>query len=387
MKGKPKLKQVATWMVGAVLSAPLLANVPVSGLTEIQELADAGRTSEAMRKVDGLLAKNPDDPQLRFQKGVLLVDQKRTAEAIALFERMSRDFPTLPEPLNNLAVLYAEQGQIDKARAALESAVRSRPSYNTAYDNLSSLNVRLASRAYARALQIDDSAGTPKLALLKSLNGSRQQDNRAVVVASAAPAAAPPAAMVPVAAPPAPAPAVQAPAPKPAPAPAPAPVPAPAPAPAPTPVEAPAPPPRPAAAELPNDSGPSGSKVRPATASAAQQKSADEAREVQTAIKTWASAWERKDMNGYIAAYVPGFSGNDGSASRWQEGRRARIVNKTRISIEITGVTVEMQGDDVARASFRQEYSADQLNASTRKVLEFVKRNGQWLIRKESVGS
>ena len=136
------------------------ANVPPPGFDEVQELAKAGRSAEALRKLDALITRHPQDPQLRFQKGVLLVDQKRTAEAIALFERMGREYPTLPEPLNNLAVLYAEQGQIEKARAALESAVRSRPSYDTAYQNLASVNVRMASRAYARALQIDDSTGT-----------------------------------------------------------------------------------------------------------------------------------------------------------------------------------------------------------------------------------
>ena len=89
---------------------------------------------------------------------------------------------------------------MEKARAALETAMRSRPSYNTAYENLSSLNVRLASRAYARALQIDDSAGAPKLSLLKSLGGSAPG---AVTVASTVvPAPAPGAPLIAAAPPP-----------------------------------------------------------------------------------------------------------------------------------------------------------------------------------------
>ncbi len=201
MRRPSNLRQLSAVLAGLALVSPLLANVPSPALGEIQDLVSSGRSAEALRKIDGLIARNPEDPQLRFQKGILLVDQKRTAEAIALFERMSRDFPTLPEPMNNLAVLYAEQGQIDKARAALESAVRSRPSYNTAYENLSSLNVRLASRAYARALQIDDSAGTPKLSLLKTLAGSRQDATPVVVAAAPPPPPPAPLTMPPVAAP------------------------------------------------------------------------------------------------------------------------------------------------------------------------------------------
>ncbi len=372
MKRTPNLARLAALVAGLAVASPLYANLPSAGLNEIQDLVNAGRSAEALRKVESLLARTPDDPQLRFQRGVLLVDQKRTAEAIALFERMSRDFPTLPEPMNNLAVLYAEQGQIDKARAALESAVRSRPSYNTAYENLSSLNVRLASRAYARALQIDDSAGTPKLSMLKTLAGSRQ-DAPPVVMVAAAPAPAP---VVP-----APAPPLAAPPPPPVVAPVAPPVAPPPPAPAP--LEQPVP--GRSVPESPNDGN--GSKVRPATANASQRRSSDDAKDVQAAVKAWASAWERKDMNAYIASYVPGFSGGDGSSSRWQDGRRARIVNKTRISVELSGVTVELVGDDAAKVNFRQDYSADQLNVTGRKELEMVKRNGNWLIRKESVGS
>lgn len=361
--------------LAALCATPALANVPDAGLAEVQELVKAGRGADALRRLEALIAKNPDDPQLRFQKGIVLVDQRRSAEAISVFERMSRDFPTLPEPLNNLAVLYAEQGQIEKARAALEAAVRSRPSYDTAYENLSSVNVRLASRAYARALQIDDSGGAPKLALLKSLAGSRADAVPVVVATTSPPAPASPAS----AAAPGSASSSTASAPQ---AVAAAPV---------------APPPRPeppSRPDTPSKSAPPdgtavaiASKSMPSTSNGSQRHGNDEARDVQAAVAAWATAWERKDMNAYVGAYVPGYKGSDSSASRWQDGRRQRIVGKTRISLELSGVTVELLPGDVAKVSFRQDYSADQFTASTRKVLELVKRNGRWLINKESVGS
>lgn len=344
---------------GLFTAAFAQAPVPPAGLDEVQELARNGRSAEAMRRLDALIAKAPQDPQLRFQKGLLLVEQKRSGEAIAVFERLSRDHPTLPEPLNNLAVLYAEQGQIEKARSALEAAVRSRPSYDTAYQNLTSVNVRMASRAYAKALQIDDSAGTPRLALLKSLNGSHQDGVWTMAAAPAAPGTP----NLPTVTPPTPAP-------------APPPVDPPAPAPRPTPAEPPAAPPSSPAAD-PN----------PATANASQRRNAEDAREVQAAVRAWATAWERKDMSAYIDSYVPGFKGGESSASAWQSNRRQRIVGKSRISVELSGLTVEMLPNGSARASFRQDYAADELRVSSRKQLELVKRDGRWLIRRESVGS
>ena len=362
----PQLQGLAVALAACLLApGATLANVPTPGLAEVQELAKAGRGAEALRKLDALITKHPQDPHLRFQKGVLLVDQKRSAEAIALFERMSREYPTLPEPLNNLAVLYAEQGQIEKARTALESAVRSRPSYDTAYQNLASVNVRMASRAYARALQIDDSSGTPKLALLKSLTGS-QQDGPVTVAAAPAPS---PSTATP---PPAPADGPATPSRPPAPAPAPASAP-------------PADPPRPEPADPANANG--GTPTNPATATAGQRRTTDDAREVQAAVRAWANAWERKDMGGYVGAYAPGFKGTEGSASAWQASRRQRIVGKSRISVELSGITVELLANNTARASFRQDYAADQLKVSSQKSLELVKRDGKWLIRKESVGS
>lgn len=371
------LQSLAAAMAACLIApAPAQANLPSPGLAEVQELAKAGRGAEALRKVDALIAKHPQDPHLRFQKGVLLVEQKRTAEAIALFERMSREYPTLPEPLNNLAVLYAEQGQIEKARAALESAVRSRPSYDTAYQNLSSVNVRMASRAYARALQIDDSAGAPKLALLGSLNGS-QQDGPVTVAALTPPA------------PPAPPPASTAPTATPTPPSSASVVSSPATVPVPT--KLPAPASAPAEASVKNDAGDpiTGSAVtraNPATVNTAQRQTADTAREINAAVRAWANAWQHKDLNTYFGAYVPGYRGTDGNATAWQAGRRLRILSKSRISVELSGVTVEQMPNNAAKVSFRQDYLADQLKASGQKVLEMVKRDGKWFIRKESVG-
>lgn len=308
-------------------------------MAEVQDLIKSGRSADALRMLDTLIAQRPGDAQLRFQKGVLLVDQKRSPEAINIFQKLGQDFPALPEPFNNLAVIYVEQGQLDKARAALESAIRSRPNYGTAFQNLGDVYTRMASRAYARALQIEDPEAAPKLALIRDLYDMPQ--GAPVPLASAS---------------------------------------APAPRPSPS---------APAAASAPavaSTAPPVTAAVAPAAAPPAASRANEEARAVGSALREWASAWSRKDLNAYFGAYVNGFKGSDSSASEWQSSRRERISGKRHISVEISALKIDVS-NDTAKASFRQAYVADLLRVSSQKTLELEKHNGKWLIRKESTGS
>jgi tetratricopeptide (TPR) repeat protein len=162
-------------------------------VSEVNQLVKAGQITEAATRLDQFLAAKPKDPQLRFLKGVLLADGKHTADAIAVFTLLSEDYPELPEPYNNLAVLYAAQGRYDKARLALEAAVRGNPGYATAYENLGDVYARLAAQAYSRALALDDNnaALPPKLALLRTLFKDTPAETAALPAAHAASAVRP----------------------------------------------------------------------------------------------------------------------------------------------------------------------------------------------------
>jgi Flp pilus assembly protein TadD len=139
--------------------------------TEIARLFAAGEATEAFAQLERALTARPRDPQLRFQKGVMLAELQRSEEAAAVFTQLSVDYPELPEPYNNLAVIHAARGDFDKARASLEAALRAQPAYAVAHQNLGDIYTQLARRAYAQALQLDPSNGTipPKLALLRDL--------------------------------------------------------------------------------------------------------------------------------------------------------------------------------------------------------------------------
>lgn len=352
---------------------------------EVDRLMQAGKLDEAMTRADTFLKDKPKDPQMRFLKGVIQLDTGKRAEAIAAFTQLTQDAPELPEPYNNLAVIYASQNQFDKARGALESAIRTNPSYATAQENLGDVYARLASQAYSKALQLDqnNTAVQPKLAVIRTLFTPAPAGGKpSAVVAAAAPEATPPRA----------APAAKATAPAPAPAPvakapaAPAPAPAPAPvkaAAAPAAAPAPAAPPPPTVVAKAPEAAPVPAAPAPAPAAAPSSSSTAE---VESAVRGWAAAWAGQDMDRYLAAYGSEFNPGGGQSRKsWEEERRARIVGKSSISVNIENLVISVNGQ-AATAKFRQIYRADNLNISSRKTLELQRAGNQWHIRKESVG-
>ena len=335
----------------AALSVTALS-VRADDIADVQKMLAAGKNAEALQKADQFLSSKPRDPMMRFLRGISLSQAGRTAEAITTFTKLTEDFPELPEPFNNLAVLYAQQGQYDKARTALEMAIRTNPSYATAYENLGDVYAKLASQAYSKALQIDTrSQVAPKLAMIRDLF---PKDRNSIATVAAAPTPAP--APAPAAPPPAPVAA-----PKPAPAPAPAPVAA-----APVPVVKPTAPAPAPASEIKNDN-------------AAQEH------EVESALKAWASAWSKQDMDGYFAAYARDFNGGK-TRKVWEQERRDRITGKRNISVKISNIKIDVNGNK-ATARFHQDYKADSLSVSSGKRVDLVRSGNNWLIVKESAGS
>ena len=346
----------------APASSTAQAAAPSPEALEIQRLIKSGQSTQALKLIDDALAKNPKDPAMRFRRGVTLSMLDRKPEALQVFQKLVEDHPEMPAPYNNLAVLYGSQGDYDKARAALVAAIRTNPQYATAYQNLGDVYAQLASQAYSKALQLDKSDATvpPKLVLLRELIANPGPASAApppvtVAAATPVPAIAPKPAPAPVTPPPAPVPP-----PKPAPVPTPAPAPKPVPVPAPVPAQAPTP--------------------APAVASA------DAVSDVGVAVHAWAASWSHRDMAGYLGAYTPDYASGGKSHKAWEEDRKARIVPRKRIAVEISDLRVSVNGDK-AQARFKQTYESDTLTTSGHKTLDLVRSpSGKWLIKQESVG-
>jgi ketosteroid isomerase-like protein len=125
----------------------------------------------------------------------------------------------------------------------------------------------------------------------------------------------------------------------------------------------------------------------PAPAPAPAAASGAGGKDVESAVQAWASAWASKDLNGYLGAYGKEFD-PPGKQSRqaWEAERRARIMGKSKISVQLSDLNVAVNGNR-AVARFKQAYSADALHVTSRKTLELVKSGDRWIIVRESTGA
>jgi tetratricopeptide (TPR) repeat protein len=354
-------KHFAAGIIVAVASLGTVAQAQnTDESAEIGRLIRAGQTDQAASRIETALANKPNDPQLRFLRGVVQIEQRKTNDAIVTFQRMTEDFPELPEPYNNLAVLYAGQAQYDKARAALELAIRTHPSYATAHENLGDVYTKMASASYSKALQLDagNNAAQMKLNVIKDLTTAKPGKPGTAPMASAPPVttAAPVAVQVPAA--PVPVTVVNA---KPVPA-----VPAIAP-------PAAAAPPVATAAPAP-------------TKTTAPSPAPDETDVVYAAVVNWAKAWGSKNVEAYLASYGKAFVPPNGESRKaWEKERRSRIEGKRNIEVSLESPSVTMTPTG-ASVKFRQIYQADSLSTNTRKTLNLSKSEGSWKIVEELTG-
>ncbi|NQW92493.1 MAG: nuclear transport factor 2 family protein, partial [Polaromonas sp.] len=124
----------------------------------------------------------------------------------------------------------------------------------------------------------------------------------------------------------------------------------------------------------------------PIASPAAPVASTGAEKEVEAAVRNWATAWAAKDMAAYLGSYGKEFD-PPGSVGRkaWEEDRRSRIMGKSSISVKLNDLAVSVNGSK-AVVKFKQAYSADSLNVASRKTLELVKSGERWVIVRESTG-
>lgn len=125
----------------------------------------------------------------------------------------------------------------------------------------------------------------------------------------------------------------------------------------------------------------------PAAAAAPASSAGNPQADVEAAVQAWAKAWASKNMAGYLGAYAGDFTPPGGqSRSAWEADRKARIMPRNRIGVDVSDVTVSVTGDR-ASARFKQDYTSDSLRVTSRKTLDMLKSGNRWLIVRESTGS
>lgn len=331
-----RLARPATRLTVLLFALALSASpTPADELQDIDRLLKQGRHAQALERVNRYLAQNPSDAQGRFKKGLILAEQNKVAEAIEVFTRLSQDHPKLPEPHNNLAVLYASQGQYEKARQQLEMSIRTDPRFATAYENLGDVYTKLASQAYDKALQLDssNSAAKNKLSLIRDLLITSEPRLPDVSIAPAGKTAQP------------------------------------------------APPP--AVASAPKKAA---TEAKPAPAKPAKQPAQANTEEVLRAVRAWAGAWSKQDVDAYLAFYAKDFKTPKGEPrAEWEAARKQRISTPKKIEVAVESPKVTLRGDS-AVVSFRQAYRSDSLQINGGKTLQMVRSDGRWLIQEERSG-
>ena len=340
------LRRHAALFIGVLL----FCTHPAAHADDIQDankLFKQGQHSQALKKVDGILAAKPKDASARFLKGLILTEQGKAADAIKTFTTLTEDYPELPEPYNNLAVLYASQDQYDKAKLALEMAIRTHPSYATAHENLGDIYAKMASQAYDRALQLDRSntATQTKLAMIQDLfaGGTR---GKAAARSNPAPGKAEGAAAG----------------------------------------KTEGASPADGATNKPGAAKPEMIATAPAPAEKSQESApkADNGGEVLDAVHAWAAAWSAKDVDKYLSFYAADFK-VPGGASRaaWEAARKERVGKPKSIRVGISKATVKFSDGDHATVKFYQSYQASHLKTSGNKTLLMVRSGDNWLIQEE----
>ena len=166
------------------------------GTPQIDQAIADKNLEAALTQLDQRIASNPTDLQAKFKRATVLARLNRDDEAIEAFTALTQQYPEVPEPYNNLAALYAKRGDLSQARATLETAVAANPSFALGYQNLGTLYLQMASRAYQRAVTLNRSD-----TLSQQRNQSINQvlnPGKALAAHSAQPASAASSAPVPV---------------------------------------------------------------------------------------------------------------------------------------------------------------------------------------------
>jgi tetratricopeptide (TPR) repeat protein len=302
----------------------------------IKKAIQNGQLDRAQKLVQKELKNAPQSVQWRFMEGVIQAQQGQVDKAIDTFKKITQSHPEQSESYNNLGVLYAAKGQLEDSKAFLEKALQTHPSYAAAHRNLSDVHSHLAKQSYAKALQVDPrvKASAPQLTLLGSMGSQR----RALSVNVAAASHAPPAHAQTI---------------------------------SPDQVLAESPQALPAATPPADKITP---HIRP-----------QDRTDIEQAVQAWAKAWSDKDMARYYAAYADNFvPAKRASRTQWENDRRQRIVSKQTISVQVRDPKINIDGDK-AQVRFTQLYDSDNLKNTSRKTLDMVRLDTQWLIVRESV--
>lgn len=101
-------------------------------------------------------------------------------------------------------------------------------------------------------------------------------------------------------------------------------------------------------------------------------------------VSDWAAAWSAQDVPAYLSFYTPDFRpASRLSNKRWKQLRQQRLTRPKSISVDVSGISIQMKAPDHANVNFTQRYRADSYRDKVIKTLTFRKLDSGWKISAE----
>jgi ketosteroid isomerase-like protein len=110
----------------------------------------------------------------------------------------------------------------------------------------------------------------------------------------------------------------------------------------------------------------------------------DDLAAIKQVIAAWQQAWEKKDLDRYMACYTDDFTAGGLTKKTWEQHKRSLNERYTTITVAVTNLTVELLSPREALVSFDQDYRSDHYHDWGRKTMHLVKEDRTWKIRGET---
>ena len=105
-------------------------------------------------------------------------------------------------------------------------------------------------------------------------------------------------------------------------------------------------------------------------------------------IEAWANAWEQKDVEKYFSYYASDYTSSYyDDHNLWKEDRKKRILNKSKINISISNISInfDIEKEEKAVITFNQNYESDNYKDQVIKKITLIKKLNNWIIISEEL--
>ncbi len=99
-------------------------------------------------------------------------------------------------------------------------------------------------------------------------------------------------------------------------------------------------------------------------------------------IETWRENWESLNTANYLSHYAPGFSSGGQNLAAWSKQKREVNASKSWIKVKLERVSIFLYPgrDNLAVATFEQDYSSNNLSNRMKKRQYWINERGTWRI-------